>query len=323
VVVVDATGGAHPGVGSSCGTFPVTFVPGSVPRNRPCAANAGLDAARGDYLGFLDDDDAIAPEHIAGLVHALASSPRHRLAFSAARQRTPSGDVLHIGNARISQLVLLERCFFPIHVALFRRELVACCRFDETLDVCEDWDFWLQLAAHTRFLFHPQETAIYRADLGRSAAPPGAEPAHDAKEPYRARIRAKWADVRRRLIDELERDFERALALAQAGNASAAEALGRDVIERYPYHVGALNLCGTLCAQRGAFQAAARDFDAAVRAAPDDTASLFNLGQAVERLRGAAAARSLYVRVLELDPAHRHARARLARAIPNSISGQR
>ena len=217
-----------------------------------------------------------------------------------------------LGNDRISQLVLLERCFFPIHAALFCRELLASCRFDESLDLCQDWDFWLQVARHTRFLFHPRQTAIYRADLGKSNTQPGIDAGQDAKEPYRARIRAKWADVRRELEQELERDFMRALSLASAGNRAAAESLGWDVVARYPYHVGALNLCGTLCAQRGNFASAAQHFRAALSAAPEDTASLFNLAQAIERLRGAAAARSLYLRVLALDPAHAHARTRLS-----------
>ena len=42
------------------------------PLDRPRAANAGLDAARGGYLIFLDEDDEIESTHVTELLDALA-----------------------------------------------------------------------------------------------------------------------------------------------------------------------------------------------------------------------------------------------------------
>ena len=53
---------------------------------------------------------------------------------------------------------------FPIHSVLFTRDLATLhgCRFDESLPVLEDWDFWLQVSEHTEFLHIPGLSAVYR-----------------------------------------------------------------------------------------------------------------------------------------------------------------
>src|SRR4051812_15969582 len=74
VVVVAASGPSHPTPARVCGHYPVRFVPGNVPRPRQTAANAGLDAATGDLIGFLDDDDIHLPLHVETLVQALRAA---------------------------------------------------------------------------------------------------------------------------------------------------------------------------------------------------------------------------------------------------------
>jgi hypothetical protein len=322
VVVVDATGGAHPPVNDRCGSFEVVFVSGSARRTRPQAANAGLAAATGAYIAFLDDDDRFDPGHVAGLVAALEASPRHAVAFSGVRQLGSDGAVQVIGNASLTHLVLLERCFFPPVAALFRRSLLQHCRFDETLEVCEDWDFWLQAARHTEFLYVDEVTAEYRANLGQSGTIPGQAADRTLADRDEARVREKWAAERLRLQAELDRLFEQALAAATDGNVPGAAAGAQAVLTRYPFHLGALNLLGTAQAQRGDFERAAQTFRRAVNGAPDETASLFNLAQALDRLGRGREAEALCRRIVEIEPAHRHARARLARIFRVASPGE-
>ena len=312
VVLVDASG-AHPPVALSCGTFPVVFVAASAPRSRPVAANAGLAAATGSYIGFLDDDDLIAPGHVAGLVAALDALPGYALAYAQARE-VAQGKVVAVRARPYSRLLLFQDCYLSNNAVLFRREMLAHCRFDESLEVCEDWDFWLQASAVSDFLAVPQQTAFYRSDLGASGmgGVAGANRDFAKYERFRAKIAAKWNGEGERLFAELEREFERAASLYATGDRASAADAAAALLARYPYHVGALSLAGTLHALEGDYEQAARQFRVAVDESPDDAGTQFNLAQALERLGRAGEAREHYRRALALAPAHPHARARLA-----------
>ena len=312
VVLVDASGGAHPPVGAACGAFPLVFVAASAPRPRPVAANAGLTAASGRYLGFLDDDDLVAPGHVTGLVAALEANRGYALAYAQSRE-IAQGRIVAVRARPYSRLLLFQDCYLPNNAVLFRREILARCRFDESLEVCEDWDFWLQASAVSDFLAVPQETAIYRSDLGTSGMGAAGVNRDFAKyERFRAKVAVKWRAEGERLFTELERDFERAAALYAAGDRAGSESAAAALLARYPYHVGALLLAGTLRALEGDFAGAAGQFRLAVDESPEDPGVQFNLAQALERLGRAGEAREHYRRALELEPAHPHARARLA-----------
>jgi hypothetical protein len=309
VVVVDATGGHHPPVPDRVGSHDVVFVAGSLPRTRPVAANAGLDAASGDYLGFLDDDDTLLPGHVEGLAAALDADPRCGLAYCVAREVRQGGVVLRVGHARLSPLTMIESCHFPPCAALFRRSIRERCRFDESLEAAEDWDFWIQVALAAPFRFVPQETAVYRADRGRSVMTGGAAA---ASERWRDVVRAKWSAERDALLHRVERKFDEALDRWARGDRAGTLQAVESTLADYPFHVGALNLRGSLRAEAGDFRGAWDDFDVATEAAPEDSASVFNLAQATERLGRPADAALLYRRVLAIDALHPHAGARLA-----------
>src|SRR5438132_1033057 len=72
VVLVLASGPGHPVPPSHVGAHPVRVVTTGAPLARAPAANAGLDAAGGEWLTFLDDDDVFLPEHVSGLLASAA-----------------------------------------------------------------------------------------------------------------------------------------------------------------------------------------------------------------------------------------------------------
>ena len=311
VVLVDATGGRHPEPPASCGPHAVRFVAGSAPRTRPVAANAGLDAASGDYIGFLDDDDRLLAGHVEGLIEALEARPEFAVAYGEAAEVDADGAIVDVRAEPFSRALLFQDSYVMLQAAIFRRELVARCRFDTAFDVFEDWDFWIQASSVTDFLPVAQRTVVYRSSLGRSGIGRGANRNAAIVETYRRRIAAKWAVEGERAMLELEEAFAAAQSAYDAGDRARARTLADDVLSRYRYHVGALSLAGTLAALSGEFAVAAERFKLAVRERPDDANVRFNLAQTLDRVGTRAEAIGAYREVLALAPAHPHALARL------------
>lgn len=188
VVVVDASGRGTPPL-LPCEDVVMRWVSLGRPLSRTQAANEGLAAASGELVCFLDEDDFFARTHLLMLVAALKAHPGFSVAYSGARTvgRT-TGEIVF---ARpFSRARLLAGNFIPLHAALFSRQLVKGCAFDESLDLYEDWDFLLQLAAKSDFLFVPRVTAFYRAH-GQSGV--GAAAERIERGPAWEKVQKKWA----------------------------------------------------------------------------------------------------------------------------------
>lgn len=167
LVVVNAKGQGHPVLSDHHGHVPLRFCSDDQPLPRSRAANRGMEQAQGYYLLFLDDDDWLLPEHVSALVAALQRQPHSRVAYAGVecvREDLTGGRLtVLVYNQPFDPLRLLYENYIPMHAVLFERQLfVAGCRFDETLDIYEDWDFWLQLRALGPFIHVDQVSAVYR-----------------------------------------------------------------------------------------------------------------------------------------------------------------
>lgn len=140
--------------------------------SRAQAANAGLDAASGSYLMFLDDDDWIASNHVESLLDALGAAGIAKVAYSSTIKTLANGSLTdEIFENDFDPHLLMHDNYIPIHAVLFSRELLEHgCRFDESFDIYEDWDFWLQLSQHTEFIHLTQVSAYYRSGGGSDTA---------------------------------------------------------------------------------------------------------------------------------------------------------
>ena len=189
IVLVDA---AATGIAiESHGGVPVRVV-GRGRLDRPRAANAGLEAARGAWLGFLDEDDEIDPAHVASLLAAVELTG-HPAAYSQTRLLDATGRTTRVFGGPWQREALLRSNFLAIHAVLFSRRFVdQGLRFDEALATFEDWDFWLQLSAHADLAFTGRPTAAYCASDGTSGAGSGANLDADAVRAQRDRLMRKW-----------------------------------------------------------------------------------------------------------------------------------
>ncbi|HJX10494.1 MAG TPA: glycosyltransferase family A protein [Candidatus Binatia bacterium] len=165
-IVVDDQPGANPQLrefiesAGSNSTFPVRLVVSGV-RHRAKAANAGLAVATGELVHFLDDDDTVAPSFYRKTCAFLAENSRFgavvTLADGVLERWMPDGSFVelkripHYPETRavsLAELAVVQT--FPPVAFLARRDRVeAVGGFRETLEVCEDYDFYLRFL--TRF----------------------------------------------------------------------------------------------------------------------------------------------------------------------------
>ncbi len=164
LVLVDASAKGLPAIASSFEEINLKFVTAENPLTRPQAANAGLDAASGDFLMLLDDDDWIADDHLEGLVKFSANHQNAKAVYSSTQKTTHQGEPLEVlFSHAFDPVLLMHDNYIPIHSMLFHKSLLEHgCRFDENFDIFEDWDFWLQLSQHTNFKHLDKITAFYR-----------------------------------------------------------------------------------------------------------------------------------------------------------------
>jgi LmbE family N-acetylglucosaminyl deacetylase len=195
VVVINARVQTHRALGDLCGRFPIRLVNTVTPLHRSQAANAALANAKGDYLIFLDDDDWLAPDHIANLVSTIRAHSDCDVAYAGVEFRANDRQRLDMEpfNESFNAGRLRGGNYIPIHAILFAHKLLAKgVHFDERFDVYEDWDFLLQLSARTKFVHTDHVSAYYRAS-GTSGV--GAIADAEAKRRARAQIFDKWKAI--------------------------------------------------------------------------------------------------------------------------------
>ena len=165
IVLVDAAARGEAACRADCGGFPVSLALPDAPLSRPEAANFGLEHARGDYLLFLDEDDWLAPDHIAHLLAWLSRQNKVAAVYSSTRKTDAAGKAtLETFQQPFDRWLLMRDNYIPIHSMLFARSLLdADIRFDERFAIFEDWDFWLQLSERTDFHHLDRATAFYRS----------------------------------------------------------------------------------------------------------------------------------------------------------------
>jgi len=118
------------------------------PRGVSAARNAGLAAARGDYLALLDSDDTWLPTKVERLLafaraNDYAICQNQEIWMRDGKRVNPGRDQRKMAGDFFE--AALVRCLVSPSSVLFSREFVeAVGTFDETLPACEDYDLWLR-----------------------------------------------------------------------------------------------------------------------------------------------------------------------------------
>ena len=309
VVVVVASDGRHPELPATAGPHPLRVIDRGAPLTRPRAAQAGVDGSQGDFITFLDDDDVFLAGHVGALVDMHAADPAAGVTYMLAQARFRDGRVTDWGQP-FALAQLYERNFIHLSTALVDRALVqAGCRFDEELDIMEDWDFFLQCAQRTRFHFEPRHTFEWRADLRSSGAGAGGNADDERFARFRDRIYAKWATARESLFDFVRARLDEALSRAAGGDAAGALAACGRALAQSPNDPWILNAVAMIERKAGRMAQALAAQRTAASVRPQDASLVYNLALLCREQGDVAGARTHCAHALALAPEDRRAAA--------------
>ena len=165
------------------------------------ARNVGLEVADGEYIAFLDDDDLFMPGHLAAGCEPLDRDDADFVYLGAvvADHRLNSLP-LDLGEFPLKAYpydhrLLMVANFLHTGSVIVRNFRNTPVRFDESLDVCEDWDLWIALiiAQGYRVSFVDKITSIYHQVPDISGLVASAQLASPSKFALaRDYINAKW-----------------------------------------------------------------------------------------------------------------------------------
>ncbi len=188
--------------GLSAGSAPdeIHFIPvASGGRSRPL--NRALDAATGDYLCILDDDDLATPDWLAVFARGAARSPGAVLRAISKSQHwdtdgghepvRPKGEPFQEFATTFDLLAHFSHnetppCSMALPIALMRSAGIS---FDEDLPVFEDWDILMRTAILAGVESIDVHTSIYRR--------------LDSVNAFTAESEAVWHETHSRVLDKL------------------------------------------------------------------------------------------------------------------------
>lgn len=142
---------------------------------RSGVGNAGMAAASGEYLMFLDDDDLLFADHVEILMQCLNADSSLDAAYSLAFEVTTN--VTEDKSSYVEELlytpsvfrqvwdyeVMKRHNFIPIQSIIFKKSLYARWGgFDLELDQLEDWNLWLRYGYEGNFKFVEKTTSLFR-----------------------------------------------------------------------------------------------------------------------------------------------------------------
>lgn len=129
------------------------------------ARNTGIGAASGDWIAFLDSDDAWLPEKLARQLRALAEHPKRCIVHcdevwirrgirvnQKAKHRKYGGHIF----AKCLPLCVISPSASLINRSVFDEVGM----FDESLPACEDYDMWLRICARYPVLYLDEQLII-------------------------------------------------------------------------------------------------------------------------------------------------------------------
>jgi glycosyltransferase involved in cell wall biosynthesis len=136
--------------------------------------NRSIQLARGEFVAFLDHDDLWHPEKLSRQMAVFQEQPDVGMVFCDSFFLDAEGprDVTYVGQydpasvpmrGRILDSLLEHGCFIPLLAVVARRSvLLEVGEFNAALQIIEDYDMWIRIAARYPVEYVPEVLCSYR-----------------------------------------------------------------------------------------------------------------------------------------------------------------
>lgn len=128
-------------------------------KGAPASRNTGIKSSRGEYIGFLDDDDEWLPDKLVKQLKLFETSGNEAgliysgFFFVSGRNNRILSNVTPYKKGNLYS-DLLRRNILGSATPLIRRYCFdKAGLFDETLPSCQDWDMWIRISKYYKFDF--------------------------------------------------------------------------------------------------------------------------------------------------------------------------
>jgi glycosyltransferase involved in cell wall biosynthesis len=160
VIVIDD--GSDEDLSDIATTFPQVAFIRQDNRGTSGAKNRGMAASTSDRLVFLDADDALRPNALASGLQCFEANPDAAFVYGGFEVVTRKSREPELQRVETHRDMVRTNWIGMLGAVMFdRARLVDCGGFDESLEMCEDWDLFLRLSRKYPFASHANIVADY------------------------------------------------------------------------------------------------------------------------------------------------------------------